>query len=472
MPADPKSLYSPNSFREWGHELIEQLASHVETSTTGQRPVLNWEPPEKRRDFWAQALKDRSLDFGGLTSEFLKQSISLQSPHYMGHQNAPALPSAAMADLIVSTLNSSSAIYEMGSASTMMEKAVISWMNRHLGFVEGDGVFTSGGSLANLTALLCARQNATGLDVWNKGNTTKLAILSSGFSHYSVRRAAQIMGLGRDSIIEVPVDEAFRIVPSQLENALNSATRSGQKVFACVASSCNTALGTYDPIQSIADFCQRHGLWLHVDGAHGASALLSPYYRSLLDGIERADSVVWDAHKMLMMPALTSAVLFRRESDSSSTFSQSASYLFEKDKNEEWYNISHRTLECTKRAFATRLYFALMLHGEEVLGEYVTRQYNLAQEFAGLIKEHPRFELAVQPQSNIVCFRAMKDGTPLSDSAQREIRNRMIRSGRFYLVQTQLPKGAYLRTTLMNPFTQLLDLTHLLEGLDSIAEGL
>lgn len=460
------------TFRVLGHQAIDRLSLHLKTVSSRGRHVLSWDEPEIRRRFWSDRLKEPSPSFDRLLTDLLDQSVSLHHPRYMGHQNAPALPVAALADLIVSFINSSSAIYEMGSATTMIEKAVVKWMCDHLGFSEGDGVFTSGGSLGNLTALLCARQNVVG-DVWNKGyQGRRLGVLCSAFSHYSVRRACQIMGLGKNAVISVPVDSAFRMDPKALKPSLEEARRQGIEVFAAVASSGNTALGTHDPIDSLSNFCHTHGLWLHVDGAHGASACLSNKYRSLLSGIADADSVVWDAHKMLLMPALTTAVLFRRESTSYATFEQEASYLFEKTAREEWYNLSHRTLECTKRAFALRLYLCLYLHGEKIFGDYVTRQYDLARDFHSLILDHPSFDSPVVPESNIVCFRYLKEGAPVSDTLQRRLRFHTIQQGRFYLVQTLLPSGVHLRTSLMNPGTTRKDLRELLDEIAGHAQAI
>lgn len=471
---DFRSLYSPQVFQELAHGLVDQIAHSLEQSLAESRPVLKWNEPEVLRRYWADILKNSPKSLQPICAAILEQSITLHHPGYMGHQNAPVLPVAALADLIVSVLNSSSAIYEMGSATTMIEKAVVDWMNGHIGFKSGDGIFTSGGSLGNLTALLSARQAVTGRDVWHDGVAAgkPLCILASGFSHYSVRRAVQIMGLGREGLVGLAVDDRFRVVPAALESALDLATKNGSEVFAVVASSCNTALGTYDPLAELADFCEKHSLWLHVDGAHGASALLSQKYKNYLDGIGRADSVVWDAHKMLLMPALTSAVLFRDPKDSLRTFSQNASYLFEKSAEEEWYNLSHRTLECTKRAFALRLFLGLAVHGESIFGDYVAGQYDLAREFSKIVLANPNFELAVEPDSNIVCFRFLENGHPASDDIQRRLRTAVVRSGNYYLVQTDLPSGVFLRVTLMNPLTTTRHLEGLLEELTGLRRSI
>src|SRR6185503_7757985 len=206
------------------------------------------------------------------------------------------------------------AVYEMGPVSAPMERHALAWMARQAGFPGGaDGVLTSGGSVGNLTALLAARQAITGRDVWDEGlaGSEPLAILVPDETHYCVKRAAQILGLGRAGIFSIPVDDRFRLRPEALPETLATAERAGRRVFAVVASAGSTSTGAFDPLEAVADFCAEHRLWFHVDGAHGASMALSAAHRHLVRGIERADSVIWDAHKMMLLPALATAVIFR-----------------------------------------------------------------------------------------------------------------------------------------------------------------
>src|SRR5690606_32986824 len=150
------------------------------------------------------------------------------------------------------------------------------------------------------------------------------AVLASEAAHYSLARAVKIMGWGEDAIAPVPQDERLRLRPECLGKALQHAHEQGRRVIAVVANACCTPTGAYDPLSAIAGFCATHNLWLHVDGAHGASACLSPKYRHRVAGVERADSVVWDAHKMMLMPAACTAVLFRDGAHAYAAFAQNA----------------------------------------------------------------------------------------------------------------------------------------------------
>jgi len=309
------------------------------------------------------------------------------------------------------------AIYEMGPAAAAIEFFVINWMLEKVGWspspsprqadpnaVYGGGVLTHGGSLANLTALLAARARLAP-ETWNDGAPADLALLAPAESHYSVARAAGIMGLGRGSIYSLPVDEKGRILPDRLGEVFQRARDDGKRPFALVANACSTAVGLYDPLEEIAHVCrEQHGVWFHVDGAHGASALVSPTLRRLLTGVALADSLVWDAHKLMRTPTLCAAVLVRDARTLDAAFQQEASYLFH-DKEEPGFDFIHRTVECTKAGLGLRFFAVLAALGERGLAEYVERQFALASDAYRYISSQRGFECPVEPQANILCFR-------------------------------------------------------------------
>jgi L-2,4-diaminobutyrate decarboxylase len=216
-------------------------------------------------------------------------------------------------------------------------------------------------------------------------------------------------------------------------------------------------------------------LWLHVDAAHGGSAPLSALHRRKLRGIERADSVVWDAHKLLMMPALVTGVLYKREAHAYEAFAQQAAYLFADARPEDtWWDLGQRTLECTKRAMGAELWVARRALGDAWFGEVVDRQCALAGELAAKVVKAPDFELAIEPESNIVCFRHVDIPSvevAALDAHNRALRKKVVEDGRFYLVGTQLPRGFFLRSTLMNPLIEPRDLDDLLDHLRALCRS-
>jgi L-2,4-diaminobutyrate decarboxylase len=413
---------------------------------------------------------------GGLTGRrlarfmhtYLEAATALHHPAYMAHQVAVPHPMGALASLVDGFTNNAMAIYEMGPAAAAIEFFVLNWMIGRVGWtpapyprqgsegVHAGGVLTHGGSLANLTALLSAR-SAVAPDAWEKGIPGDLALLASAESHYSVARAAGILGLGHDAVYALEVDSKARIIADRIPAMVARVRADGRRPMALVANACSTALGLYDPLEEISDACRRNGIWLHVDGAHGASALLSQSHRSLLRGVENADSLVWDAHKLLRTPTLCAAVLVRDARTLDAAFQQEASYLFH-DKNQPGVDFIHRTVECTKAGLGFRFFAVLASLGEKGLAEYVDRQFALAREAHAFLSTLPDYECPAEPESNILCFRIQG-----SDELQIAVRDALIADGSFHLSTAEFAGRRYLRAAFMNPDTTMHDVRTLSE---------
>ncbi len=460
-----RRAYDPESFRKEGHQLIDLLADYLQDCQTQKdMPVLPWIDPNTHHKDWKEFLNQKSSP-KEFYQKFIDQSNHLHHPNYIGHQVVPPLPIAALTDLMATFSNNAMAIYEMGPASTSIERNVIEWLLGFFGWGESaNGLLTSGGSLGNLTGLLAARQAVAEYDVWENGVAGDLAVMVSSQSHYSVDRSVRIMGLGDKGVIKLPVDDQHRIIVDQLPKTLQRAKDEGKIVMALVGNACSTSTGTYDRNDEMADFCAENNIWFHIDAAHGGPAIISEKYKHLTKGIEKADSVVIDFHKMMLTPALTTAVIFKNGNTSYETFTQKASYLLNKKGEINWYDGAGRTIECTKKAMGLKVYLMIKTYGDDLFSSYVDQTYDLAREFAELINETPYFELATKPDSNIVCFRLVKDG--LSDdeinSLNANIREKIKKDGTFYIVQTVVDGKVYLRITIMNPFTTIEILKNLL----------
>ncbi len=466
--------FDPEIFRKNGHELIDLLSDYLTEcgGKTGLK-VLPWKDPELLKKEWNEYDSEgKKEDPLSLFKKIIEGSIHLHNPKNMGHQVVPPAPLAALADLLGAFLNNSMAVYEVGPASTVIETIVIEWLISKLGMGESaGGILTSGGTIGNLTALLAARQNRAGYNIWEEGydKQKRFSIMVSPESHYSISRAIKIMGLGESSIIKLPVTKERKIDHNLLESCYTDAVKGGTKVIAIVANACTTSTGSYDPLLKISEFCRKHDIWLHIDAAHGGGAVLSEKYKYLTEGIELADSIVIDFHKMLLSPALTTAVIFRDGNDAYETFSQKASYLLN-EKKRDWYDIAERTLECTKKMMGIKVYVLLKIYGDELFSDYITRAYDLAADFGNIIEKSVDFELGVIPNSNIVCFRYIPDGADITDLNffNKKIREHIKDDGEFYIVQTEIDGNTYLRTTLMNPFTTLDHLQKLLQKIREI----
>ncbi|MFK7767913.1 MAG: aspartate aminotransferase family protein [Mariniblastus sp.] len=459
--------YCPHIFREQGNRMVDRLADHLEAMQSADRSgsVIKHITPAESLERWRASLEQSPQQGEQWWDELIADTIHLHHPRYMGHQICPPVPIAALAGLFSDFLNNGMGVYEMGEGPTSIERAVVDWMTGKLGLGAGSGGFlTSGGTLGNLTAMLTARRAFGGQDVWQDGVGQRQAIMVSEQAHYCIDRAARVMGMGSSGVAKVPVDKRFKMRTELLEEVWKQNVEQGITPIAVVGSACSTSTGSYDDLEAIASFCESKGLWFHVDGAHGASAALSEQYAHLVRGVERANSVVVDFHKTMMTPALATVLIYRDYQNAYQTFSQEADYLWGTAESEEWYQLTKRTFECTKNMMAVKVFSILKTHGASLFGDYIDRCFGLGQKFAELIGLHERFELATPPECNIVCFRYIEPGKTDEqlDELNSEIRESLLRSGSFYIVQTVLHGRRYLRTTLTNPFTLESDLVALL----------
>lgn len=462
--------YDSALFSQDGNALVSIIATALDASIHKKRDqVTRWVAPEEELRFWQDFDKEQHSS-ASFFETVVSRSIHIHHPKYMGHQIAPTVPVSALSTLLSAQLNNGMAVYEMGQASTALEKVVIQKFTEAMGWNEGDGFLTSGGTLANLTALLAARKVIASTDVWNDGHRTKLAILVSEEAHYCVDRAARIMGLGDSGIIKVPVNDQYKMRTDLLQTYYDQAIKEGLEVFAIVASAPSTSTGIHDDIEGVSAFAKEKKVWFHIDAAHGGAAIFSKKYSPLLKGIEKADSVIIDGHKMMGTAAITTAMLYRNGADSFATFNQKAQYLWEQHEDPEWFNMAKRTFECTKSMMSLRFYSIWNAYGDQFFNDFVTSLYDAGAIFGKLIKEASGFELFVEPESNIVCFRYINDSVSQDyDRINRHIRQTLLEDGEFYIVATQLKEGYYLRTTFMNPFTTIDHMKQLLDRIKSIA---
>jgi L-2,4-diaminobutyrate decarboxylase len=448
------------------HLAVDLVAGYVEDSRAGIGPATAQPDPDEL----AETLEIRRwMREGGMEPDafaewlprYFDATVRLHHPGSMAHQVAAPSAGAALADLVHGATNNPMGLYEMGAAGATIEREVVRWLLGQVGFDRdaGGGVLTHGGSVANLTALLAARAHVAP-DAWRAGVPPDLALLAPRSVHYSITRAAAILGLGEDAVIELDVDELERVRPDRLISALGRCAAAGRRPLALVATAPATSTGLHDDLRSVGAFCAAHGIWLHVDAAHGGSALLSERHRARLAGIEVADSVVWDAHKMLRTSALCAAVLVKRGGDLPAAFQQHGDYIFD-GHDSIGFDLVDRAIETTKTTLGLKLFLSLAWAGERGLGEYVASRYELTRRFHDALSREPGITCPYVPESNILCFRV--DGHD-----QLELRDRILADGRLHISSTTIAGKRYLRLVVTAPDTSDGTIGVLLETLRAI----
>ena len=470
------------SFKADAKIIVRALNDFYEQSISGQGPIIH-QPP------MGELIADMELSSlvrdGGLSGEKLAQFIDrylsaitrIYHPANIAHQQAVPHYMAALAGMVDNFVSSDGSIYELGPASVSIEYFLINWLLEKVGWnpaplnpqhvaegVHGGGILTHGGSIANLTALIAARTQIAP-EVWLEGNPRNLALLAPAETHYSIARAAGIMGLGHHAVYPLEIDERGVVIPDRLPAAYAQVEADGKEVLALIANAGTTAVGLYDPLHEIGAFCRERNLWFHIDGAHGGPALLTNKYRSLMRGVELADSLTMNMHKLMRVTAFCTALLVRDAQTLDEAFTQEASYLFHA-KEQPGYDFLHRTIECTKPVLGLKFFMVLAAMGEAGLAKYIERQFDLTAEAYDYLQSLTDFECHVEPQSNILCFRVkgVRNG-------HLALRDRLLARGNYYVSTTSLNGQRYLRLTLTNPATSLDEIKGLVHEIRELIVG-
>lgn len=460
--------YSPEEFQKDAPKLMSMISGELKASLTREIPeTIERHSPEEQLRFWQEDfLSSAPIDFQNLMKKVMSHSINFHSKGYVGHQVAVTLPVTALTSAMMAYMNNCTTVYELGMAGNAMEKVVISHLAEKFGYNKGAiGFVASGGSMGNLTALVTAR-TSSGIE---EKNYHRLAIMVSEEAHYSVERAAKIMGIRSENIIRIPAGDDFGIRPELLESMYQKAVSEGKIVFCVVGCACTTSVGAFDNLQAVADFAEQHQLWFHVDGAHGGAVIFSEKYKHLIKGIERSDSLIVDFHKMMMTPPLSTAIIYNAGNRKVNEFSPKAAYLWQDQLSEEWWNSAKHTLECTKPITILHTYAIMRLYGDEIYQQNVDILFGMGKQFAEMIKNEKDMELALEPKSNIICFRYIPK-TADADEVNKKISEKLLEDGSYYMVSTTVRGKYYLRITIMNPFTDKSCLERLITKIKKIAE--
>ncbi len=415
-------------------------------------------------------LGDATAALDELGEVYLRDAVYFHHPRYLGHLNCPVVIPAVLGEAVLSAVNSSLDTWDQSAGGTLIERRLIDWTNERIGLgPAADGIFTSGGSQSNLQALLLAREEAK----VRPEHFTRLRILTSECSHFSVQKSAKLLGLGPDAVVTVPVDSNKRMQAVALARALEQCVAEGAVPMAVVATAGTTDFGSIDPLPEIAALCERFATWMHVDAAYGCGLLASRERRGLLEGIERADSVTVDYHKSFFQPVSSSAILVRdRATLRHATYH--AEYLNPRRMAEERIpNQVDKSLQTTRRFDALKLWMTLRVMGADGIGELFDEVCDLAAEGWKLLAADPRFDVVVQPELSTLVFRYIPSPITSPDGIDRanlHARKALFATGEAIVAGTKVGARQYLKFTLLNPETTAEDIAAVLDLIAGHAE--
>ena len=375
-----------------------------------------------------------------------------QNGRFFGYVLGSGEPAAATMDLLCSVLNQNVTAWRSGPAAVTLERIVTGWLAQTLGCRNFSGTLTGGGSSANLMALAIAREakapaNQTGLQ-----KNTPLAIYASTEVHMSIPKAMALLGIGRDNLRLIPVDESFRMIPEELEHTIRWDQAAGIIPLAVVASAGTVNTGAIDPLLRIAEIAHKHGAWFHVDGSYGALAAIA--VPENFPGLELADSLSLDPHKWLYQPLDCGCLLYQDAAAARKAFAYSGDYARSLTADPiEGFSFFEESLELSRRFRALKLWFSLRYHGFEAFRNSIKKDLTQARRLAAAIAAQPQLQLMAPVQLSAVCFRYVGQGEQPEQKLNRlnfEILQRLNRRGRVYLSNATLNSRFCLRACIVN----------------------
>ena len=340
--------------------------------------------------------------------QYLKYSVATQHPRFVNRMWSVANLPSIVGEVITAITNTSAGTFESAPVSTLMEQHMIRRMLDLVGFPEGEGQMTTGSSNANMIAMMAARNISNGA-IKQNGLFVQQPLFAfvSQDAHYSLDKAANILGIGSEHLIRIPVNERGQMVVEILEQRLRSTVKSGGVPFFVCATAGTTVRGAYDPIGKLVELRDRYGFWLHVDGAWGGAAVFSQPLRSTyLEGIENADSFTWDFHKMLGAALMCNVLLFKNANIFKETIDVGdTSYIYGADSQQDDLNLGTVSLQCGRRVDSLKWFLDWKYYGRSGYAERVERFHSLCEYAEQVIDQSTDLEMVVVRESFNVCFR-------------------------------------------------------------------
>jgi aromatic-L-amino-acid/L-tryptophan decarboxylase len=455
MPFD----FDSETRRRLGYKLIDRIDQYF--SGLPQRPV---QLPEELRTFadlgepLPEFGEDAATVLDNLCSEMMAQGFHVPSANYFGLMNPTPTYMAVLAEMLVAALNPQLASLARSQLAARIERETVRWIGERVGWEKPfDGTFTSGGNEANFSAMAMALATHFPESVEDglASCAAKPVLYSSEEAHHSLDKSAGLLGLGRKALRRIPVNDAAQMDTARLEAQIAQDKAAGFTPFCVVATAGTTNSGAIDDLIKLADICKQHDLWLHVDGAYGAAAILSDQHRELVRDIELADSVTIDPHKWLAMPFAAGVVLTSHPEALQQAFATSTPYMPKKSGSAPLLDNFQVSTQWSRRMNSLKLWLTLQVHGRQAYEELIDRQLKLAAFFANWVRTSELFELAAPQVLPIVNFRIKRAG--MTEEERRAAHEAMVhevtRDGRRWISTTLVGGQSVIRMMVISYLT-------------------
>ncbi len=465
---------SADEIREWENAVTQFMIEYL--GDLRDRPVYRHASSREIRSALDSKLPTKGTDFDSLLKVFRDTIVPFSRqnahPRMFGYVQSPGTPIGAFADLLASTLNANLTIWRSAPAPVELERLTIDWIRQILGLnPEAGGLFVSGGSMANLAALTAARQ-------MKYDSLGRLRLYASSAMHFSIIKAATLLGIGRENVQQVAVDERCRMRVDDLVAKINADLEANYVPLCVVGNAGTVDTGAVDPLWEIREVANRFRLWMHVDGSYGAFAILADSARKLFAGMEQADSIALDPHKWLYLPVDVGCVIYRDPEAARAAFGHEAEYtrMFGEEADEAFVCWDYGP-ELSRRFRALKVWMLLKGVGLERLSEAIESNLACARYLQSMVGASDDFEMVAPVELSIFCFRhvpaQLRHQRPEAiDAFNERLLVALQRDGSSYLSNTTLGGRFALRGCVLNYRTTLRDMEILLDDLRRVAKSL
>lgn len=457
--------FTPERMREIGYRVIDRLVEHL--ATLRDQPVGAKGDPAGLLPLFQEPAPEQGTEFETvleqLEQQVLRNSMHVNHPRFFAYVPGPSNFVGAMADTLASGYNVFAGTWLSGSGPAAVELAVVDWMRQACGLPEtAGGLFVSGGTMANLTALAVACHRLV------PDRLENACVYFSDQAHSSLEKALRMIGISPRCYRKLVSDSNYRLPVDELANRIEQDRAAGRQPFCVIANAGTTNTGAIDPLAQLSKLCREQNLWLHVDGAYGAAAAISPRARDLLKGLELADSLSLDPHKWLFQPFEMGCVLLRERSHLRDTFQILPEYLKDTQQRSEEFNFTDYGLQLTRGFRALKLWMSIKVFGMAAFRAAVERGFELADFTETCLRRISGWEIVTPSQMGIVCFRY----AGADDADHLRLVQELLRDGFALITSTTLRGRTVLRTCTINPRTTEADIEQTLHRLTSIAQGI
>ena len=466
---NPLELCDPD-FRRLAAEVVEFSSQYLAQLPT--RAIFPATSGEECERLFSLDLPEKGLGPGAVAA--LRQVMDharAQNGRFFGYVQGPGEPVAALGDLLASVINQNMTAWRSSPSGVTIERTVVRWLAQAVGCPNFTGTLTGGGSPANLMGLAMAREARTPGNERGLWSTKPGVLYASTEIHMAVPKAAAMLGIGRDHLRYIPCDDAYRLIPAELERAIAADEAQGLTPIAVVASAGTVNTGAIDPLPEISRIARAHGLWLHVDGAYGGLAAIAAPEK--FQGLELADSLAIDPHKWLYQPLDCGCLLYCDLDMARQTFKYTGTYAKQLSSDPiEGFAFFEESMELSRRCRALKLWLSLRYHGLESFRAAIQRDLDHAQQLARAVDAQPALERLAPVELSAVCFRHRVNANASEEERKAfnlELLRRVIRRGKVYLSNAELKGKFCLRACIVNHMTTDADVDAVVQEVSSTA---